>query len=102
MATRTPTIPAPAERRIRREARSATLRELAVGLRHRGRTLADIGLVLGVSPTRVLQILRKAKRLASENETGAPARERPLSFDSNDPSQAGRQQHGCPDAYRKT
>jgi hypothetical protein len=37
------TIPAPAERRIRREARSAARREIALKLHLEGKTLAAIG-----------------------------------------------------------
>ena len=73
-------IPPPAERRIRREARSATLRERALALRQAGWTLANIGQALGVSTTRAFQMVRKAERLIrerSESEEGTPARERP-------------------------
>jgi hypothetical protein len=87
------------ERRIRREARSETLRERALALRRAGWTLASIGTALGVSTTRALQMVRKAERLIAErvaerdassnNEPGAPVWERPL--DSNDdPLAAGR------------
>jgi Sigma-70, region 4 len=78
--TRTP-IPPGVERRIRREARSATLRELALLRRREGWTLAAIGVALGVSVTRVHQILRKAERL---NREGIPAPGAP-SPDPNDP-----------------
>jgi hypothetical protein len=61
-------IPPPAERRIRREARSATLRERALALRQAGWTLADIGRALGVSATRAYQMARKAERLAHSKE----------------------------------
>jgi len=63
MLTRVPVPPA-AERRIRREARSATLRERALALRQAGETYASIGRVLGVSLERAHQIVRKAERLA--------------------------------------
>jgi hypothetical protein len=56
------TIPPPAERRIRREARSETLRERALALRDSGWTLAAIGGVLGVSDTRAGQLVYKAER----------------------------------------
>jgi len=88
MLTRIP-IPPPAERRIRREERSATLRKRALALRQAGWTLARIGQALGVSTTRALQMVRKAERLMSESNEGAPVWERPL--DSNDdPLAAGR------------
>jgi hypothetical protein len=64
MLTRVP-IPPAAERRIRREARSATLRERALALRQAGETYASIGRVLGVSLERARQIARKAERLAN-------------------------------------
>jgi len=67
MLTRIP-IPPPAERRIRREARSAILRERALALRQAGWTYAAIGRALGVSTTRALQMVRKAKRLISKGE----------------------------------
>ena len=68
------------ERRIRREARSETLRERALALRRAGWTLARIGIALGVSTTRVFQMVRKAERLAEsierdaspDNEAGIP------------------------------
>jgi hypothetical protein len=56
-------IPGPAERRIRREARSETLRERALALRQAGWTLQAIAVALGVSTTRVQQIVRKGERL---------------------------------------
>jgi hypothetical protein len=89
MLTRVP-IPPPAERRIRREARSATLRERALALRQAGWTYAAIGRALGVSTTRALQMTRKAERLIREcsNEEGAPSQGRP--FDSIGPLAAGR------------
>jgi hypothetical protein len=59
-------IPAPAERRIRREARSATLRERALALRQAGWTLTAIGVALGLSVTRAYQIVKKAERLSRE------------------------------------
>jgi hypothetical protein len=65
MAPAVPIFPT-AEQRIRREARTATLRERAVALRAAGWTLARIGVVLGVSATRVGQLLRKAKRLQDQ------------------------------------
>ena len=61
-------IPPPAERRIRREARSAILRERALALRQAGWTLANIGQALGVSTTRAFQMVRKAERLISKGE----------------------------------
>jgi hypothetical protein len=67
-----------AERRIRREARSATLRELALRLRRDGATYAAIGAVLGVSSTRARQIARKADRFVKSPHwhDGLPARVR--------------------------
>jgi hypothetical protein len=93
MLTRVPISPT-AERRIRREARSATLRERALALRQAGWTFADIGCALGVSTTRALQMVRKAERLIHERKEGAPSRERPC--DSDDPLAAGRNsnEHG--------
>ena len=64
-------IPSSAERRIRREARSATLRERALALRQAGWTLANIGQALGVSTTRAFQMVRKAERLISKGEAAA-------------------------------
>jgi hypothetical protein len=52
-----------AGRRIRREARSETLRERALALRQAGWTLQAIAVAIGVSRTRVQQILRKGERL---------------------------------------
>jgi hypothetical protein len=85
-------IPPAAERRIRREARSAALRERALALRQAGWTFTSIGIALGVSTTRALQIVRKAERLIAqrvterdaspENEEGAPATERPSDCNS--------------------
>ena len=79
-------IPAPAERRIRREARSQTLRERALALRQAGWTYAAIGQALGVSLTRAFQLARKAERLMREHSSkeGTPVTECPLS-DSDDP-----------------
>ena len=59
-------IPAAAERRIRREARSKILRERALALHQAGWTYARIGQALGVSSTRAHQIVRKARRLAND------------------------------------
>jgi hypothetical protein len=73
-------IPPPTERRIRREARSAILRERALALRQAGWIYADIGMALGVSTTRALQMARKAERLISKTEKGAPTTERPSDF----------------------
>ena len=55
-------LPPAAERRIRREARSETLRERASALRRGGWTFAAIGKALGVSLERARQIVRKAER----------------------------------------
>ena len=76
MLTRVPF--SPAERRIRREARSATLRELALRLRRDGATYAAIGAALGVSSTRARQIARKADRFVKSPHwhDGLPARVR--------------------------
>jgi Sigma-70, region 4 len=63
MQTGIPTIASPAERRIRREARSATLRARALALRQDGWTYAAIGQALGVSLERARQIVKKAERL---------------------------------------
>ncbi len=67
-------IPESAARRIRREGHSAARRELALKLHLEGQTLVAIGAVLGVSPTRVYQMIRKAERLRllSESKQGAP------------------------------
>lgn len=54
------------ERRIRREVRSATLRERALALRQIDWTLQAIAVALGVSPTRVRQILHKGERLVRD------------------------------------
>jgi hypothetical protein len=56
-------ISSPTERRIRREARSATLRERALALRQAAWTYAAIGQALGVSLERARQMVRKAERL---------------------------------------
>jgi hypothetical protein len=64
MRTQTPAVLPRTERRIRREARSATLRERALALRQAGWTLAAIGQALGVSTTRAFQMARKAERLS--------------------------------------
>ena len=56
----------PAERRIRREARSAALRQQALALRQSGATYAAIGAALGLSLERGRQIVRKAERLAND------------------------------------
>ena len=90
-------ILSPAERRIRREGHQAARREIALRLRREGKTLAAIAAVLGVSTTRVYQMVRKAERLIAErvaerdssNEAGAPARERPSDF-HDDPFAADR------------
>jgi hypothetical protein len=68
-----PHIPPATERRIRREARSATLRERALALRMAGWTYPAIGRALGFSATRALQIVRKAQ---CTNQKGAPSQER--------------------------
>jgi hypothetical protein len=92
MRTQTPAVLPRTERRIRREARSATLRERALALRQAGWTLASIGIALGVSTTRALQMVRKAERLNREpSKEGTPARGCPS--DSNDPLAAGRNNH---------
>ena len=51
------------ERRLRREAQSAALRERAFALRQAGATYAGIGHELGISLERARQIVRKAERL---------------------------------------
>jgi hypothetical protein len=63
MRIQTPPVLPRTERRIRREARSATLRERALALRQGGWTFAKIGHALGVSTSRAVQMARKAKRL---------------------------------------
>jgi hypothetical protein len=55
----------PPNRRKAREALSVGKRAYAVRLRQHGATQAQIGVALGLSPTRVGQILAKAERLAS-------------------------------------
>jgi|tagenome__1003787_1003787.scaffolds.fasta_scaffold20982690_2 hypothetical protein len=90
MQTRRTPIPPAAERRIRREARSAAFRERALALHEAGWTLINIGQVLGVSTTRAFQIVRKAKRLhllITRNERGRPVARAPW---SNSPLQTGR------------
>ena len=64
------------ERRIRREARSETLRERALALRMAGWTYAAIGQALGFSATRALQLVRKAQWLQPKKAplAGAPFR----------------------------
>jgi hypothetical protein len=98
-------IPPPAERRIRREARSETLRERALALRQAGWTLARIGQALGVSTTRVYQMVRKAERLIADalpdNEASAPVRERPCDV-SDDPPPADRNKATTPCLYKMT
>jgi hypothetical protein len=90
-------IPPSAARRIRREARSAARREIALKLHLEGKSLAAIGALLGVSITRVHQMLRKAKRLASGNEEGASAATAERPFDSNNsPLAAGRSDEHAP------
>jgi hypothetical protein len=78
MQSRRIAIPGPAERRIRREARSATLREIALRLRREGKTLAAIAAVLGVSLTRAFQMVRKAERLRRAEQVLMPTREDPF------------------------
>jgi hypothetical protein len=56
-------ISSPTERRLRREGRSAVMRERALALRHAGWNYAAIGEVLGVSLGRASQIIKKAERL---------------------------------------
>jgi hypothetical protein len=65
MLDRIPIFPTPAERRIRREARSAALRAQALALRQDGASYAEIGQKLGVSLERARQIVRKAERLTN-------------------------------------
>jgi hypothetical protein len=100
-------ISSPAERRIRREARSETLRERALALRRAGWTLARIGQALGVSTTRVFQMARKAERLIAEsierdaspdNEAGTPIPGCP-SDSNNDPFVADREAEQRPCLY---
>ena len=98
------------ERRIRREVRSETLRERALALRRSGWTLARIGIALGVSTTRVFQMVRKAERLAEsierdaspDNEAGTPIPGCPPDSDDG-PFAAGRNEAAlCPYPTRKT
>jgi hypothetical protein len=63
MLTR-PTFSTPAERRIRREARSAALRVRAFTLRQDGKSYAAIGAALGLSLERARQVVLRAERLA--------------------------------------
>jgi hypothetical protein len=55
-------------RRIRRDARSQTLRERAHNLRQAGWTYVAIGAALGVSTSRALQMVRKAEWLIHESK----------------------------------
>jgi hypothetical protein len=57
-------ISSPAERRIHRQARSATRRELALAWRKAGWTFCDIAAALGVCRERARQIVSKAERMA--------------------------------------
>jgi hypothetical protein len=88
MSTQTPAVLPRTERRLRREGRSAALRERALALRMAGWTYAAIGQALGVSSTRALQLVRKAEWIIRSSEKGVPAKGRPS--DSNDPRQTGR------------
>ena len=88
-------IPPAAERRLRREGRSAAMREPALALRRVGWTYARIGQALGVSSTRALQLVRKAEWIIRSSEKGAPAKGRP----SNDPLAAGRTEFGTCTVY---
>jgi hypothetical protein len=81
-------IPPAAERRLRREGRSAALRERALALRQAGWTYAAIGQALGVSSTRSLQLVRRAEREIHASKKGTPATGCPSDF--NDPLAAGR------------
>jgi len=54
----------PAERRLRREAQSAAMRERTLALRQAGATYAAIARDLGLSPERARQVVFKAERLA--------------------------------------
>ena len=74
-------IPKSAARRIRREGHSAARRELALALHLQGKTLVAIAAVLGVSATRVHQMIGKAERRAAalRNRKGAPRRKGALS-----------------------
>jgi hypothetical protein len=59
--------PTPAERRLRREARAAALRQQALALRQAGATYAAIGRELGVCLEHARQIVRKAERLITHS-----------------------------------
>jgi hypothetical protein len=88
-------IPPAAERRLRREGRSAAMRERALALRQAGWTYAAIGQALGVSSTRSLQLVRRAEREIHASKKGAPSQGRP----SNDPLAAGRTEFGTCTVY---
>jgi hypothetical protein len=94
-------IPGSAERRIRREGHSAARRELALKLHLEGKPLCAIGGVLDVSTTRAFQMVRKAKRLLSKTEKGAPSQGRP-SDSNDDPPAAGRNSDEQPCLYPPT
>jgi hypothetical protein len=94
MSTQTPAVLPRTERRLRREGRSAALRERALALRQAGWTYAAIGEALGVSTTRALQMVRRAELIRS-SEKGAPSQGRP----SNDPRQTGRTEFGTCTVY---
>jgi hypothetical protein len=96
MLIRTPISPA-TERRIRREGRSAAMRERALALRVSGWTYAAIGQALGVSTTRALQLVRRAEREIHAIKKGAPATGR-LPH-SDDPLAAGRTEVGTCTVY---
>jgi len=66
MRARIPIATTPTERRVRREARSETLRELALALRQDGWTYAHIGKALGVSLERARRVIKKAERLRDQ------------------------------------
>ena len=87
-------IPPSAERRLRREGRSAVLRDRALALRQAGWTYAAIGQALGVSTTRALQLVRRAEWI---REKGAPSQGRPSH--SDDPLAAGRSEFGTCTVY---
>src|SRR5262245_45888180 len=65
MLTRSPRL-TPRERRLRREARSAAMRERALALRQTAATYAAIGLKFGLSRARAQEIVRKAERLIND------------------------------------
>jgi hypothetical protein len=88
-------IPPAAERRLRREGRSAAMRERALALRRVGWTYARIGQALDVSSTRALQLVRKAEWIIRSSEKGALSQGRP----SNDPRQTGRTEFGTCTVY---